>query len=156
MPARSLSRTIYIQHQRHVAKEAQGKTLEEAQYAQLKQSHAGKSPTHTREHPTVNKLFQPRQNYCLFPTEAAVPRLVQLAKGFGATIGPVFPLKRSSDWVFRSPLWMGQAKLGRVSNTRKQHHTPPRVRMNHKPRVGWYLYIYMPHVVRTGTQLAYS
>ena len=36
--------------------ESQAKTLE-AQWTQLKQSLASKSPTHTREHPTVTKLF---------------------------------------------------------------------------------------------------
>ena len=42
----------------HVAIKAQAKTLEQAQQTQLKQNLASRSPTHTREHPTVTKWFR--------------------------------------------------------------------------------------------------
>ena len=45
------------QYKRHATIEAQANTLEEAQYTQLKQSLASKSPRQPREHPTVTKLF---------------------------------------------------------------------------------------------------
>ena len=45
------------QYKRNVATEGEVKTLGEAQWTQLKQSRAIKSPTNTREHPTVTKLF---------------------------------------------------------------------------------------------------
>ena len=59
MPTRSLTphHSTKQYNKRHVAVEAQVKTLEEAQWTQLKQSLARKSPIHTREHPTVTKLF---------------------------------------------------------------------------------------------------
>ena len=45
--------------------------------------------------------------------ENTQPRQNQLANRFGVTFGPVFSLKRSSDWALSGLFWMGQEKLGK-------------------------------------------
>ena len=70
----------------------------------------------------------------------------QLANRFGATFGPVFSLKSSSDRTLRSLFRMGQGKLGR--GTRKQKnattHTPAHAQPN--KQVGMDFCTYLVHV----------
>ena len=101
---------------------------------------------------------QPRQSCCWFASAAAAPGSFSSPIASARRFGPVFPHKRSRDWVLRSLFWLGQGKLGRGTRQHEKATSHSSLCQNDQQTSRWgyfCTYVRMIYLVRTNEKMLY-